>query len=230
VPVRLYVVEDYSPLAQLLRAILSDEGYAVVVAANGLEALQLMRLQPPDVVVLDVGMPVMDGFSLARRMKADPGLASVPILYLTAHADYTSRVTGFETGADDYLAKPFETQELLARLRAILRRTDTGQNADRDIISAAASALDLASGTIEIDGRRVSLTPAEAALLRYLMLRAGTPVSAQQLLTDVFDYPPNAGDTSLIRHLISSIRQKIEPDPTQPRHVQTVSARGYRFC
>jgi DNA-binding response OmpR family regulator len=226
---RIYVVDDNPVSVQVLADALIYAGFSVVTALNGLEALQQMRRQTPDLIILDVGMPIMDGFALAHRITQDPRLAGIPLLFLTAATDFHSKAEGFGVGADDYVAKPFERAELVARVRAILRRREVQDSPERDIIRAGDCALDVSTANIEVDGRSVELTAIESDLMRRLMLSPGEPLTAQQLLVEVLDYPPDAGDPSLIRWHIRNMRQKIENDPAHPVHLQTHAKRGYSF-
>ena len=226
---RIYIVEDGKDLAWVLNESFSLAGHAVVIASNGLEALQRMRRQTPDLAILDVNMPVMDGFTLARRMRADPLLVRVPILFLTVHSDFPSKLEGFRAGGDDYVIKPFDLPELHARTQALLRRCRIQDPTEHDIVRAGHCALDLSAGQLRIESRDIRLTETESDLLRYLIAYAGTPISARQLLEEVLDYPPGAGDPSAVRWHIRGLRQKIEDAPAHPVYLCTVSPRGYCF-
>ena len=225
----LFVVEDEQDLAWVLAQSLSRAGYSVVTACNGLKALQQMRRQTPALVIMDITMPVMDGFALAQRMQDDPWLMPVPILYLTVHPDfpYVSRAYGL--GADDYMTKPFDLLELHARVQAILHRCKTKDRLRRDLLQVDDCTLNLSTCMLDVDGRRVQLTAIERDLMRYLMLRTGAPVSAQQLLEKVLDYPPGVGDLSTVRWHVRYLRQKMERDPSHPVHLHTLPRRGYCF-
>jgi len=225
----IYVVEDGKDLAWVLKESFSLAGHAVVTASNGLEALQRMRRQTPDLVILDVNMPVMDGFTLARRMRADPLLVRAPILFLTVHSDFPSKLEGFRAGGDDYVIKPFDLPELHARAQAMLRRCRIQDPSERNIVRAGHCALDLSTSQLRIRGRGIQLTDTECDLLRYLMAYASTPIPARQLLEEVLDYPPGTGDPSAVRWHIRGLRRKIESDPTHPVYLRTLSPRGYCF-
>jgi len=223
----IFVVEDNRDLAWALAESLSLVGYRVLTAGNGLKALHHMRRQTPDLVISDVNMPVMDGFSLARHLRADPLLADVPILFLTVHSDFSAKIEGFRSGADDYMVKPFDLLELQARVEAILRRSGVVPEDERNRVRAGRSTLELSTGVFQINGHSIQLTEVESNLLRYLMARADAPVSAQDLMEEVLDYPPGTGDSSAVRGHIKNLRRKIETNPAV--HISTVSARGYRF-
>jgi two-component system response regulator RpaA len=225
----IFVVEDSQDLAWVLRASLSQAGYTVVTASNGLAALPHMRRQTPDLVISGLNMPVMDGLTLARRLRADPLLTDVPILFLTVHSDFPSKFEGFKAGADDYIVKPFDLLELHARIEAILRRSDCIPDAERDRVRVGGATLELATGIFRAYGHCAQLTETERDLLRYLMGRAGTPVAAQELMENVLDYPPGSGDPSTVRWHIKNLRQKIEAPPDLPVRIATVAPRGYCF-
>lgn len=225
----IFVVEDSQDLAWVLRESLSQTGHTVVTAGNGLEALQHMRRQTPDLVISDVNMPVMDGLTLARRLRADPLLADVPILFLTVHSDFPAKSAGFKAGADDYMVKPFDLLELHARVEAILRRSERIPDAERDRVRVGGATLELSTGAFQAHGHRAQLTEVERDLLCYLMARAGTPVAAQELMEHVLDYPPSSGDLSAVRWHIKNLRQKIEAPPGSSVRIATVTSRGYCF-
>ena len=225
----IIVVEDNPDLAWVLHESLSQTGHTVVTAGNGLTALQQMRRQTPDLVISDINMPVMNGLVFARRLRADPLLADVPILFLTVHSDFPTKSAGFKAGADDYMVKPFDLLELHARVEAILRRSGRVSDAERDRVRVGEAMLELSTGVFQIHARRVQLTDVECDLLRYLMARAGSPVAAQELMENVLDYPPGSGDPSAVRWHVKNLRQKIEADPDHPMWIVTVAPRGYCF-
>lgn len=227
--IRVYIVEDDRDLAWVLEESFRFTGYDVVTARQGLEAFQRMRRQPPDLVVLDINMPVMDGFTLARRMREDPLLSWTPIIFLTVRSDFPSKVQGFRTGGDDYVVKPFDLDELHARVEAVLRRCKISDQSDRDYVSAPGFVLNLPTGTLIMRGESVRLTEIEADLMRYFLSHINMPISAQQLLEEVLDYPSGTGDPSAIRWHIRNLRRKIETDPDNPIYLTTVKPRGYSF-
>jgi DNA-binding response OmpR family regulator len=226
---RIYIVEDDRDLAWVLEESFKLAGYSVVTAANGLEALQRMRRLPPDLVILDVNMPIMDGFTLARRMREDLLLNWTPIIFLTVHSDFPSKIQGFRAGGDDYVVKPFDLTELQMRAEAVLRRAKAAERVDRDTVTAPGFVLSLPAQRLVMLGKSVNLTEIEGDLMRYFLAHVDIPVSAQQLLVDVLDFPPGTGDPSTIRWHISNLRRKIEPDPNIPVYLCTAKPRGYCF-
>lgn len=226
---RIYVVEDGRDLAWVLEESFKLAGYTVVTAANGLEAIQRMRRLPPDLVILDVNMPIMDGFTLARRMREDPLLSWTPIIFLTVHSDFPSKIQGFRVGGDDYIVKPFDLTELQMRAEAVLRRAKAADRVDRDAVTAPGFVLSLPTRRLIALGRSILLTEIESDLMRYFLAHVDIPVSAQQLLVDVLDFPPGTGDPSTIRWHISNLRRKIEADPNNPVYLCTAKPRGYCF-
>lgn len=226
---RIYIVEDGRDLAWVLEESFKLAGYDVVTAANGLEALQRMRRLPPDLVILDVNMPIMDGFTLARRMREDLLLNWTPIIFLTVHSDFPSKIQGFRAGGDDYIVKPFDLTELQMRAEAVLRRAKAADRADRDIVTAPGFVLSLPAQRLVMLGKSVNLTEIEGDLMRYFLTHVDIPISAQQLLTDVLDFPPGTGDSSTIRWHIGNLRRKIEPNPRDPIYLCTAKPRGYCF-
>ncbi len=217
---RVLVVEDDVDIAGVLRRSLDKEGYQVRVAADGEAALEQSSLFEPDAVVLDLGLPRIDGVEVCRRLREDGG--DVPILMLTARDGLDSRVAGLDSGADDYLVKPFEREELLARLRALLRRRPP-----RGSAFLACGDLRLNPGTHEVlrAERRIELTAREFELLEHLMRNERLVVSRQALLDDVWGYHPFA-ETNTVDVFISTLRRKLE-EGGEPRLLHTVRGAGY---
>lgn len=226
---RIYIVEDGRDLAWVLEESFKLAGYTVVTAANGLEAIQRMRRMPPDLAILDVNMPVMDGFTLARRMREDPLLNWTPIIFLTVHSDFASKLQGFRAGGDDYVVKPFDLTELQMRAEAVLLRAKSADRVNQDVVSAPGFILSLPTRRLTALGKSIQLTEIESDLMRYFLSHVDSPISAQQLLADVLDFPAGIGDPSTIRWHISNLRRKIEPDSNHPVHLCTVKPRGYCF-
>lgn len=198
----------------------------MVVAYSGAQALQLIQERPPDLVVLDIMMPRMDGIEVCQRIRALPNVASVPILFLTAKVKIDDKIEGFEAGADDYLTKPFDLRELELRVRALLRRSLPSE-ALKAPLEAGALSLNPRTFELTVEGKTLLLTPVEFELLYYLISHAGEVVSTERLLQEVWEYPPGTGDPNLVRAHIKNIRAKIEPSPSDPIYVQTVSRHGY---
>jgi len=221
----ILLVEDDATLADTLRYNLERESYTVISASDGMTALELARSGDPDIVVLDVMLPRLDGFSVCRILRKE---SSVPVIMLTARQDEVDRIAGLELGADDYLTKPFSVGELLARIRAILRRTDRATGLERDIVTIGAIKLDTGSRRIWRDDNEVQLSQKEFDLLACLMRNRGLALSRDVLLERVwgFDY---VGDGRTVDVHIRWLREKIEADPSTPEYVQTVRGIGYRF-
>jgi DNA-binding response OmpR family regulator len=234
-PPRILLIDDDTELVRSLRLVLTQEGYEVTSAYNGLEGLQTAHQTQPDLIVLDVNMPWMDGLEVCRRLRleADATLRTVPILMLTSLDSVDDHVTGLDAGADDYLNKPFQSKELKARVRALLRRS---QVTDRP---TAINKQELRVGPVTLHvqaywaqregGDMVQLTPAEFELLYYLMTHPKRPFSSQDLLEEVWGYAPGTADPSLVRFHIKNLRQKLEADPAQPSLIRTASRLGYMF-
>jgi DNA-binding response OmpR family regulator len=219
-PVRVLVVEDDEEIAHVLQRSLRLEGYEVKLAADGVEGLEEAHIFLPDLIVLDLGLPRLDGVDVARRLRADGD--EVPILMLTARDALESRVEGLDIGADDYLVKPFERQELLARLRALLRRRPP-----RGMAPLRVADLLLNPDTHEVfrGERRIELTQREFELLEYLMRNERLVISRQKLLDEVWGYDPFS-ITNTIEVFVSNLRRKLEADG-EPRLLHTVRGAGY---
>ena len=233
-PSRILLVDDDTELVRSLRLVLSQDGYEVVTAHNGLEGLQTAHQMQPDLVVLDVNMPWMDGLEVCRRLRLDmdPALRYVPILFLTSLDSVDDHVTGLDVGADDYLDKPFQSKELKARVRALLRRREATRQqpaaADTQELTVGPLTLHLQACWVRRDNKdTVQLTPAEFELLYHLMTHPKRPFSSQDLLEAVWAYPPGTADPSLVRWHIKNLRLKIEPDVERPSLIRTVSRLGY---
>ena len=229
---RVLLVDDEADIVWALRYSLEDEGYEVLTAQSGTEALSIAQLQQPDLVILDIIMPQMDGLEVCRRLRRDPGLASVPILFLTQRAEIEDRVAGLDEGGDDYLVKPFDIRELKAHVRALLRRSrPAGEGAPRldqgSILVVGPLALDLQAARVRVKGEWVQLTPTERSLLRHFLLHPGQVFSSASLLSEVWDYAPDTAGPGLVRWHIRNLRTKIEDDPSNPCYIRTVPRHGF---
>jgi DNA-binding response OmpR family regulator len=222
------VVEDEENLLAALTYNLEREGYTVLTAEDGRTALELARRHEPDLIILDVMLPELDGLEVCRILRRE---SEVLILMLTAKGEEIDRVVGLELGADDYVTKPFSTRELMVRVRNMLRRTSTAPAATHeapDVLAAGDLVIDLFSHTVRRDSEPVSCTPREFELLSLLMANKGKALSRDQILEKLWghDY---IGDTRTVDVHVRWLREKIEPEPASPRRIVTVRGFGYRF-
>jgi two-component system, OmpR family, response regulator len=220
---RLLVVEDEPNILELLSASLRLAGFEVATATSGLEALQAVQRHRPDLVVLDVMLPDLDGFEVARRLRS--GDTRTPVLFLTAKDATEDKIRGLSIGGDDYVTKPFSLEEVIARIRAVLRRTSaTGPPPPPTRLRAADLELDTESHQVWRAGRRVQLSPTEFKLLRYLMTNAGRVLSKAQILDHVWNYDFR-GDSGIVESYVSYLRRKV--DMVEPRLIHTIRSVGY---
>jgi len=226
----ILIVEDEAPVARGIQFALQQEGYEVAIARTGKEGLEFATSQAPDLVVLDVRLPEMDGFEVLRRMRASGSKA--PVLMLTARDDEFDKVVGLELGADDYLTKPFSLRELMSRIKALLRRAygDLSDAAGGRLIRHDDLVIDLERRRVKRGERRVALTATEFEILRHLASRPGRVFSRRELLELLRDYEALDQDEKTINVHVSHLRDKIEDDPSQPRFVLTVRGAGYAFA
>ena len=221
----ILVVEDEPRIAGLVRDYLEHAGFAVLTAGDGAGGLALARARRPDAIVLDLGLPKIDGLDVIRILRAD---SAVPIVVLTARGDETDRITGLEMGADDYVVKPFSPKELVARVRAVLRRTETSALPAERIVSGDLE-LDLARRRVTAAGRNVTLTPTEFELLATLAREPGRVWTRSQLLDAVHGFSLETYERAIDGH-IRNLRRKLEPDDAAPRYVRTVHGVGYALA
>lgn len=221
---RALVVDDEPQIRRALRAGLEQNGYHVTLAANGEEALDQAALHPPDVVILDLAMPGMDGFQVCRQLRE---WSKVPVLVLSVREGEEEKIASLDIGADDYLTKPFSLGELLARLRALVRRS-AGETPETPVFAAGDLRVDFVRRQVTVGENEVHLTPIEYDLLRQLALNADRVLTHRQLLTRVWG-PEYEDDTHTLRVHIANLRSKIEADPARPRYVHTEPRVGYRF-
>lgn len=223
------IVDDDHSITKVLRGYIEQAGYDVLVAHTGGDALRLLRTQRPDVVVLDLMLPDHDGWEITRQVRADAALAATPIIMLTARVEDTDKIVGLELGADDYITKPFNAREVVARVRALLRRSQFGQGAALPgALAAGGLRLDLSQHTLTVDGAAVELTRTEFKLLQVLMAQPGHTLARDELLEKVLGYAYEGMGRTLDTH-VRNLRKKIEADPDQPTYIQTVYGVGYRF-
>lgn len=224
----ILVVDDDARVLKSVERVLAEAGFSVITATNGPDALEIMRRDRPDLVVLDIIMPGMDGIEVCRRVRADPFLVKLPILFLTAKGRPGDVAAGLDVGGDDYLTKPFEVIELPARIRALLRRAPGGPlDPEADFVTVGALRIHSTRPELTVDGKPIELTAVEHRLLHYLMVHAGQPLPTERLLEDVWEYPPGVGNPKLVHVHIVNLRSKIEPVPDDPRYLRTVRGRGY---
>ncbi|MBC7236596.1 MAG: response regulator transcription factor [Chloroflexi bacterium] len=224
---RILVVDDDEYILDIVERTLRQHGHTVTLARDGREALRLLERRPLDLVILDIIMPRLSGLEVCRHIRRTPNLADMPILFLTARGQVEDKLEGFEAGADDYLAKPFDLNELVLRVRALLRYT--GAAASIGVLQIGGMCLDPETGKVQVAGRAVHVTPVEFELLYYLASRAGQTHSTEELLQQVWGYPPGTGSPSLVRMHVLNLRRKIEADPQHPVYLRTVPRHGYLF-
>jgi len=248
---QILIIEDDNIVARTVERCLRGGEFHVSVANTGVEGLQISRRQPPDMVILDVIMPGMDGYAVCREMRSDPMLKDVPILFLTAKAKEEDRITGFLAGADDYLSKPFNVDELLLRVRAILRRTvknkgsqkvEAGSVVSNEVLQETPTKpekklniitireFSLNTKTYELAAPhlgKIRLTPIQFDLLYHLMTHSGEIFSPNRLLDEVWDYPSDAGSPDLVRVHIKNLRERVEIDTRAPAFIETIPGYGY---
>jgi two-component system, OmpR family, KDP operon response regulator KdpE len=220
---RVLVVDDEPQIARALAINLRARKYEVDVAGGGEAALALAAERHPDVVILDLGLPDLDGIDVIRGLR---GWTDVPIIVLSARQDSSDKVEALDLGADDYVTKPFGMDELLARLRAAVRRGPV--DSDVPVVSTDAFTVDLAAHRVVRDGQDVRLTPTEWHLLEILVRNTGRLVSQRQLLQEVWG-PAYGRETNYLRVYLAQLRRKLEPDPARPRYLVTEPGMGYRF-
>jgi DNA-binding response OmpR family regulator len=217
------IVEDESAMADLLRYRLSKAGFGVLIARDGLTGLEMARKNGPDVVLLDILLPQMDGYAVCKVLKNTAETASLPIVMLTAKGEPSERIKGLELGADDYLVKPFSLRELILRIQALLRRSRS--DPEEEVLEVGAFRVDKSKFEIRLQGRRLDLTATEFRLLTLLIEREGRTQSREALLSDVFGYQ-NPIDTRTIDTHIRRLRAKLGG---HAQRLETVRAKGYRF-
>ena len=221
----ILVVDDEAKLRDMIRLYLEQEGYRVVEAGHGREALYVARVEKPDLIILDLMMPEMGGYEFMRAFSKE---AEIPVIMLTAKVEDQDKILGLELGADDYVTKPFNVRELIARVRAVLRRTQK-EAFEPDVLRVADIVLDRAGRTVAVGERAVDLTPSEFAILATLMAAPGQVFSRLDLLDRVSGEAYEGYERTIDVH-IRNLRTKIEPDPRHPIYIDTVYGMGYRFA
>jgi two-component system, OmpR family, alkaline phosphatase synthesis response regulator PhoP len=222
---KILIIDDKPELRTLLKSYLAQEGFDIVDAKDGQEALYVARYEKPDLIILDLMMPEMSGYEFIRAHNRE---ADTPIIILTARLEENDKVLGLELGADDYITKPFSPRELTARVRAVLRRMEKGGASDQEMIRQGEITLDRAGRLTTICGKTVDLTPSEFDLLATLMCAPGRVFTRLELLDRLQGVAYEGYERTIDVH-IRNLRTKIEPDPSNPIYIETVYGSGYRF-
>jgi len=226
---KILVVDDEPAIVELIVFNLEKAGYEVMTAEDGLAACQKAQREVPDLIVLDIMLPGMDGLEVCRQILADTKTARIPILFLTARREEIDRIVGLEMGGDDYVTKPFSPRELVARIKAILRRSERdSERPEDDRLLAGELAINLQKHEVIVRGNMVELTAKEFDLLHYLASHPGQVFSRESLLEQLWDYN-YFGDARTVDVHIRHIREKIEADPAKPEFIVTVRGVGYKF-
>lgn len=222
---KILIVDDEKTMVKVLKFNLEKEGFEVKAAYDGEEALKAIYSVSPDVIVLDIMLPGLDGFEVCRRVRKD---LDIPIIMLTARTEDIDKILGLELGADDYITKPFNPRELVARIRAILRRVGQQKENTKKVIKAGDLHIDLIQHKVRLRGREVDLTSKEYALLSFIASNPGKVFTREQLLQEVWGYD-YFGDARTVDVHIRHLREKIEKDPANPQMILTVWGTGYKF-
>lgn len=224
------MVDDDRQIVRLVRAYLEQAGFQVLAAYDGQTALHILRRDRPDLMVLDLMLPDRDGWDLTRMVRQSEDLACLPIIMLTARVEATDRIVGLELGADDYVTKPFNPRELVARVRAVLRRsTGSSEVGSRRLLQVGRLVMDVDRREVTVDDHPVDLTATEFALLHTLMENPGYAFTRLELIEQSLGYEYEGLERTLDSH-IKNLRRKIERDPSQPEYIQTVYGVGYRLA
>ena len=228
----ILVIDDDDLVSRTLQRALKIYDYQVMTASSGIEGLQLARRHRPDLFILDIMMPGVDGYQVCRQIRGDPLLQDAPVLFLTAKAKDEDKIEGFRAGGDDYLVKPFNMQELELRVKAILRRAGPEKPEPETTVNEVVVGdvtLDCRTFKVNTPYQTVLLTNVQFDLLYHLMSHADQVFNSQQLLQDVWDYPRDTGSPELVRAHIKNLREKIEPSPSDPIYIKTIQGHGYSF-
>ena len=231
----ILVVDDAEDLIWAISKSLGFQGFSVSSAHNGIEALRQIQQQPPDLLLLDIAMPGIDGVELCSRLRNNPEWSAIPVIFLTGLSELRNKIAAYTVGADDYLGKPFDMHELLLRIRAVLRRTKPAKTleptppAEPHYLEIGPLRLDIRGAHVKTEQGTIGLTPTELNLLKHFMQHIGEIFSSEQLLQEVWGYPPGTGDPVLVRWHIKNLRSKIEPSPEQPLYLHTIPHHGYVF-
>lgn len=222
---QILVIDDEPQIGRALRTILTEKDFRVITAMRGEEGLTLAAANPPDLVILDLGLPDMDGIEVCRRLRE---WTRCPIIVLSVRDSEHDKVAALDKGADDYLTKPFGIQELLARVRVALRHSADSSGTQTSVVKAGAITIDLAWHTVTRDGQEIKLTATEFGLLAYLASNRGRVLTHQSILSNVWG-PADADHTEYLRVYVRQLRKKLEADPDHPEYILTEPGIGYRF-
>lgn len=225
---RVLIVDDDTEIMDWLSTDLQMSGFSTDSATDGLSGLQKAQNGNYDIIILDVMMPKMDGFEVCKNLRKSAKTKDIPIILLTAKGTIEDKITGFGSGADDYLVKPFDIQELLVRMRALLRRTDTEQIHSQEILESGNFRIYPDSLEVNVTDKLVKLTPTEFEILYCLMQHINQAVSLPTLLNEVWGYDVDE-DVRMVRVHVGGLRNKIEPDPKKPRYLHTITSVGYKL-
>jgi two-component system KDP operon response regulator KdpE len=220
---RVLVVDDEAPIRRYLRAALGSQGFVIYEAVDGAGAIQAVLASRPDIIILDLGLPDMDGIEVTRQLRE---WSQTPIIILSVREAEQDKIAALDAGADDYLTKPFGTGELMARMRVVMRRLSS--KTDEPILQAGGLQMDLARRLVIVDGVEIVLTPTEYDILRLLLQNSGKVLTHRQLLRQVWG-TAYEGEMHLLRVNISNLRGKLEPDPSRPMYIHTEPGVGYRL-
>jgi two-component system alkaline phosphatase synthesis response regulator PhoP len=224
---RILVVDDDKQIARLVQSYLEKAGYTILTAYDGEDAMRVIRRERPDLIVLDLMLPKRDGYEITKWLRADQALSATPILMLTARVEDGDKILGLELGADDYLTKPFNPREVVARVRAILRRTTATPSAPH-VLLVGDLQLDVDRHTVMMGERAIETTPTEFTLLRILMENPNRAFTRGELIEKALGYSYEGMERTLDTH-IKNLRKKIEDDPSDPQYIETVFGVGYRL-
>jgi DNA-binding response OmpR family regulator len=228
-PQNILIVDDDKEIARLLRAYLEQANFEVMVAYDGETALRMLHAERPALVLLDLMLPDRDGWDITRTVRQDSALSSLPIIMLTARVEDADKIIGLELGADDYITKPFNAHEVVARVRSVLRRSQNEGHAEaRTVLQWAGLGMDLSRRLFTVDGQPVELTRTEFELMRVLLENPEYVFTRSELIEQSFGYEYESLERTLDSH-IKNLRRKIEPDPRQPQYIQTVYGVGYQL-
>jgi two-component system KDP operon response regulator KdpE len=222
--ISLLIVDDEPSVRRLLRTTLAGHGYRILEAASGRAALDLLARERPNALLLDLSLPDLDGLDVIRHVRGSG--VSVPVIVLSSRNGEAEKVEALDFGADDYVTKPFGMAELVARIRAALRRQALGQGAE-PVFRTGELTVDLTHGLVQVGGREVRLTNKEWDILRLLVMHAGTVLTHRAIMREIWG---SRGEVQYLRIYVRSLRQKLEPDPEQPRYILTETGIGYRLC